>query len=151
MAGMGPAPKAPGRRARRNADTVQGVVLRFERGIAPDLPEDFPWPDATLRWWDIWKNSPHAEHFTQITWETLLTTALIHADVWAGNLDRAPELRLRESKYGATPEDMARLRMTMAEADEADARRPGAGDDKPKTAKQKYGPLGVVDGGKKTG
>lgn len=133
MAGRGPRPKNPERRVRTNSNGLAGIALRFELGSAPELPEDIPWPDQTRAWWDVWVSSPHAEHFTQITWETLLTTALIHADVWAGNLDRAPELRLREAKYGATPEDMARLRMTMAEADEADSKRPE------KSAQSRYG------------
>jgi hypothetical protein len=32
----------------------------------------------------------------------------------------APELRLRVAKFGATPEDRARLRITFAAADEAE-------------------------------
>lgn len=139
MAGRGPRPKDPSRRVRKDTSGIAGVVLRFERGKAPELPPEIPWPEQTRRWWQVWADSPHSEHFTQVTWETLLTTALIHADVWAGNLDRAPELRLREAKYGATPEDMARLRMTMAEADEADSKRKPAG-----SAKEKYGPLKAV-------
>lgn len=142
MAGRGPRPKSPEKRARRDSSGITGLVLRFERGVAPALPDEFPWPEQTRRWWNIWEESPHAEHFTQITWETLLTTALIHAQVWAGDMSMASELRLREAKYGATPEDMARLRMTMAEADEADAKRsktPTGAD-----ARQAYGPLRSV-------
>ena len=36
----------------------------------------------------------------------------------------AAELRLRVAKFGATPEDRARLRIQFAQADEADSKRP---------------------------
>lgn len=123
MAGRGPAPKAKERRARSNADGP-GRVVPFQRHDQPDLPANtIPWPDRTLEWWDGWRNSPLAHDFTWSDWEFLLDTALIHADVWGNyNLDRMPELRLRVAKFGATPEDRARLRITFADADEKETR-----------------------------
>ena len=48
-------------------------------------------------------------------------TALLHAQFWKGDVKLASELRLREAKYGFTPEDRARLRMQFALAPGAEA------------------------------
>lgn len=125
MAGRGPAPKPNGRRARRNVDTSPTTILRFEEAEQPDLPEGFPWPEETIRWWQMWRDSPQSEHFGSTDWSFLLDTAILHANLWGnGDTTVLPELRIRVAKFGATPEDRARLRMQFAEADEADAKRP---------------------------
>lgn len=128
MAGRGSAPKSAGRRARRNQDATPTTILRFEEAPQPELvelPGGEEWCPATRAWWRMWGECPQAEHFSVTDWDFLMDTALIHNDVWGYlNLDRLPELRLRVAKFGATPEDRARLRMQFAEADEADARRP---------------------------
>lgn len=128
MAGRGPAPKAPGRRARRNQDGHAVTSIRFERASQPELPE-LPdgqvWPEATRRWWAMWAESPLSDTFGVTDWDFLLDTALLHARVWAEGLAGvstpfAAELRIRVAKFGATPEDRARLRIQFAEADERD-------------------------------
>lgn len=134
MAGYGPAPKDPSRRARKNKDPQPQTILRFEKAEAPDLPsfeiekdgalQEWSWPARTLEWWETWKASPQAEHFSSTDWQFLLDSALIHARFWMGDLSQAAELRLRVAKFGATMEDRARLRMQFAQADEADSRRP---------------------------
>lgn len=124
MAGMGPAPKPKGRRARRNADSVPTTILRFQEADQPPLPEGQPWPDETIAWWSMWAESPQAEHFGSTDWEFLKDTALLHAMLWGnGDTSVLAELRIRVAKFGATPEDRARLRMQFAEADERDSRR----------------------------
>lgn len=143
MAGRGPAPKDPGRRVRRNADSVPVVVLPARYEAQPALPDLFPWPERTRQWWQMWATAPQAELFTQTDWDFLLDTALIHADIWGNwNLDRMPELRLRVAKFGATPEDRARLRIQFAAADEADEKRsrPQIG----AAARERRGPLTAV-------
>lgn len=129
MAGMGPAPKDPRRRARSNVDIIPTTLLRFEQAVQPELPAApewlGEWPPATRRWWEMWRGSAQAENLTVTDWDFLLDTALLHAQVWAeGKLSMMAELRLRVAKFGATPEDRARLRMQFAAADEADANRP---------------------------
>ncbi|MER7169156.1 hypothetical protein ABT336_24230 [Micromonospora sp. NPDC000207] len=141
MAGRGPAPKDPGKRARRNADPVPTTTIRFERGEQPDLPGDYLWPEQTRVWWANWSRAPQAEHFMQTDWDFLLDTALIHAELWAGNAAVAGELRLRVSKVGSTAEDRARLRISFAEADERDAARPAGS-----AARERYGSLRAVAG-----
>lgn len=155
MAGNGPAPKDPNRRARRNKDAIQQTVLRFERAEAPELPEfrierdgelvEFVWPERTREWWQMWVDSPQAEHFGSSDWQYLLDTALIHARLWRGDLSAAAELRLRVAAFGATPADRARLRMVFAEADDADGGRGRSGGP---SARERYGQLRMLPGGK---
>lgn len=122
MSGKGPAPKPADQRRRRNQDPVGTKVLQRREFVPPDLPEGFPWPERTQQWWLMWQRSPQAAHFTETDWDSLLDTALIHADVWGNyNLDRLPELRLRVAKFGATTEDRDRLRMKFVDAEEPPA------------------------------
>ena len=147
MAGRGAAPKDPGRRARANKDPVPQTVLRFEQAEPPDLPTlqvmqdgelvEHAWPARTLDWWEMWKASPQAEHFSSTDWDFLLDTAVVHSRLWSGEMSAAGELRLRVAKFGATPEDRARLRMQFAQADEADGKRP----DGPRSARERRGTL----------
>ena len=155
MAGRGPAPKDPAKRARTNADPMGLRVYTAEPASQPELPtfdvqvEDdgelisqaFVWPEATRRWWATWGAEPLAQDFTATDWDFLLDTALLHAKVWgAGDLKLLPELRLRVSKMGATGEDRARLRVSYAAADEADEKRA-----RPKSsARDRRGPLKAV-------
>jgi len=152
MSGVGPAPKDPSKRARRNKDPQAQTILRFEKAEAPELPDfkvrndagrlvKFRWPERTCEWWAKWVASPQAEHFSTTDWEELLTTALIHARVWSGEVALSAELRLRVAKFGATMEDRARLRMQFAQADEADEGRGSSGVD---AAKERYARLRVL-------
>lgn len=140
---MGPAPKDPSKRVRRNKDTVASTVLRFEESEQPELPDftvesevdgelvsrPFVWPELTRQWWSDLGETPQAEHLGSTDWAFLLDTALLHAAVWGrGEMKYLPELRLRVAKIGATPEDRARLRMQFAQADEADSKRRPAGE-----------------------
>lgn len=152
MAGRGPAPKDPSKRARRNADPVGMRVIQADPVKQPALPvlylpgvdgkkKRFSWPEATKRWWQMWGESPLAEEFTANDWSELLDTALLHAQFWSGDTKVAGELRLRVAKFGATPEDRARLRIQFAAADEADEKRarPASG-----SARERRGPLRAV-------
>ena len=124
MAGRGFAPKDPSRRARRNADPAPSQVLRFKPAAQPELPGGVVvWPKRTRQWWDMWGSAAQSDLFSCTDWDFLLDTALIHAAVWSGDLGHAAELRLRVSKFGATPEDRARLRMVFAKAEGKDAAR----------------------------
>lgn len=143
MAGHGPAPKDPRRRARVNADPIPTTLLRSEAAAQPPLPRApnwlGPWPAQTRRWWAVWGASPQAEHFSSTDWDFLLDTALLHATVWAGEVKQLPELRLRVAKLGATMEDRARLRMQFAQADELDAKRPPSS-----SSRERFGDLRVM-------
>ena len=110
------------------------VVAEDGQTRGPDLPDGFNWPEQTQKWWETWRNSPQSQALTDTDWDFLLDTALLHAELWAGNGSVAAELRLRVAKFGATPEDRMRLRMQITEPGEAPAAKP----------KSRYGHLRAV-------
>lgn len=147
MAGIGPAPKDPARLAGHGAAKSRGAQMRVITATPvaqPALPKfnlqvevdgelvsrSFVWPERTRDWWKMWADSPLSAEFTSTDWSELLDTALLHARFWGGDVKVAAELRLRVAKFGATPEDRARLRIQFAAADEADEKR---GKSKPKS------------------
>lgn len=151
MAGRGPAPKPAERRARQNKAPEMRVIVA-QPMPQPDLPtfeveEDgelvaFMWPARTREWWQMWGESPLAAEFTATDWSELMDTALLHARFWRGNASLAGELRLRVAKFGATPEDRARLRITFAQADEAEDKR---GTRQTAGARRRYNGLKLAD------
>jgi len=85
------------------------------------------WHPMTQRWWTAWRRSAQARVMSPTAWESLLSTALLHHQLWAhGRTELAGEIRLREAKHGATLEDQQRLRMQVLPAS---AREQAAGDD----------------------
>lgn len=151
MAGRGPAPKDPNRRARVNKDPIPLRVITADPVEQPELPEfdlqveidgamisqRFEWPERTRDWWQMWAESPLSAEFTSTDWSELLDTAVLHARFWRGDVKLASELRLRVAKFGATPEDRARLRIQFAQADEAEEKRHRPGG----SARERRGPL----------
>jgi hypothetical protein len=115
MAGRGPAPKNPDERRRRNAGPEIRVVAPTGEIRGPELPDSFEWPAATREWWHTWRGSAQASTFTDTDWSFLLDTAVLHAEFWLGDRSVAAELRLRAAKFGATPEDRARLKIEVGE------------------------------------
>ena len=154
MAGMGPAPKQTGRKV-GNHKAQQMTTIEFVPGEQPELPEEINWPKRTQEWWAMWAESPLSKTFGQTDWDFLLDTAILHAAYWMGDMSAAAELRIRVAKFGATPEDRARLRIQFAEADERDVRNKGANpkaDDEPKNARARYGNVTKAEfGNKRTG
>ena len=73
-------------------------------------------------------------------WSELEACAVLHHEYMRKRtFTLASELRLRMGKFGGTPEDRARLRITLADADEKDAKRPVRGG-----TSQRYGDLHVL-------
>lgn len=148
MAGRGPAPKDPSVRARRNKPPAAERIIEVTPDEQPQLPELMPsgdpWPAQTVSWWQMWAKSPLSSHFTSTDWSELLDTAVLHGAYWSGSISVAAELRQRVAKFGATPEDRARLRIQFAVADkseaEAAAKKPPA-PAKPKGEKKGDDPL----------
>lgn len=134
MAGRGPAPKPPERRAHRRPDPVGTTVVEFVEFAQPPLdPAVYDWPDHTITWWESWGRSPMAPLFGESDWRFLADTALIHALAYESARNAATtgskvevslfsELRLRVAKFGATMEDRARLRIVFADADVREAK-----------------------------
>lgn len=150
MAGHGPPPKDPSARARQNAEPIPTREIRFQPGKQPALPSRMPggfaWPPRTRAWWKMWAESALAETFTANDWSELLDTAVLHGEFWSGDSKVAGELRLRVAKFGATPEDRARLRIIFVEADTKES-APSA----PDRSRARYSGLRVVDGATASG
>ena len=115
MAGRGFPPKDADQRRRRNADGELKIVHQDGESRGPDLPDDVDWPDATRAWWETWRKSAQAATFTDTDWSFLLDTAVLHMEFWDGDRSVAAELRLRAAKFGATPEDRARLKIEVGD------------------------------------
>lgn len=125
MAGMGPAPKDPSQRARRNKDVVGTIRLPFQPYTPPDLPAGIEWHPVTARLWDVWRESPMSKIMGETDWAYLLDTMLMHNAMWSkGRWEFAAEVRLRLAQFGATPLDRMRLRIQWADADQKDATVP---------------------------
>lgn len=140
MAGRGPAPKPADKRAGHSKDPIALRIVQAVVAAKPELPEfevertyrvdgdaftemvPFVWPAPTLSWWAMLDDHPLSAEFTDMDWSYLLDTAMLHAEFWRGNTKHAPELRLREAKYGFTPEDRLRLRLQFAQTDEAESK-----------------------------
>lgn len=154
MAGRGPAPKDPSQRLRRNASPAPLRIYPAQKTEQPSLPPLYlpdedgklvrtPWPAATKRWWETWGNEPMAEDFRPTDWDFLIDTALLHAAYWRGETKLGAEIRLRVAKLGATAEDRARLRITYANADEAEEKRSAKKRDE-QSSRARRGPLRAV-------
>ena len=120
-----------GHGAAKSRDAVLRIipVQPVSQPPLPDIEiegEPFEWPDITRQWWDMWASSPLSADFTDTDWSELRDTAMLHARFWAGDHKVAPELRLRVAKFGATPEDRARLRIQFATADHVEQRGAGS-------------------------
>jgi hypothetical protein len=102
------------------------VVVPDDVVRGPELPETHDWPDQTRLWWQHWRESPQAVIFTPLDWSFLLDTALLHAELWLGDLSVEGELRLRVAKFGATAEDRRRLGLTIGEPAGHSKPRPSA-------------------------
>lgn len=148
MAGPGALPKPVSSRARRNKDhTTTSTTLVRQLAEQPPLPDGFmlegetlPWPARTVEWWEMWGGSAQATQFTAADWDFLMDTATLHARFWLGHVSVAAELRLRVAKFGQTPEDRARLRITFVDADQAEAKH-----DRTVTQSPKYDDLVATD------
>ena len=141
MAGRGPAPKDPSQRARRNKDPHPTTYLTFIKGEAPELPSEIDWHPRAREWWKTWTESAQVEIMTSVDWQFMMITAFLVHQFWCnGHWTLAAEIRLREAKMGATPEDRARLRIQFADADEKDAKRPDGAIDNARRA-SRYGQL----------
>lgn len=127
MPGRGPAPAESHTRARNDKQTIQLVSDGKKRGpILPPLTVNgkrTTWHPRTKAWWEAWRTSPQAlRMMTGPDWEFLLETARIHHEFWStGRWELAAELRLREGKFGATPEDRSRLRVEIGVGMPSDA------------------------------
>lgn len=98
MAGRGTPPNS------RNAQPMGSPVA------APPLPDAEAYSERTRQWYETWVASPQAAAFTVTDWQRLAMLApLVEAYFAAPSRNLFAEIRLNESKLGATPEDRLRL------------------------------------------
>lgn len=138
MPGTGPPPSDATRLVGHGGAKARDAAMRtikVEPSPQPELPDftvqveqdgtlveqKFIWPQITRDWWDMWGNHPTAPEFSASDWSFLMDTARLHAQFWSGDAKAAAELRLRVAKFGATPEDRARLRIQFAIANQKDS------------------------------
>lgn len=85
----GPLPKPDDERQRRNKDSAHQVgprILAWDgetRG--PELPMNLPgikWSIMTIKWWDVWRNSPQAMVMLDTDWCVMLETAFLVNEFW---------------------------------------------------------------------
>lgn len=131
MAGKGFAPNTDRSKVRRpNRGGGSTEVTPDGRRRGPSLPDDVlpkgeSWHARTKAWWETWRKSAQAQTFGDTDWDFLLDTALMHHTMWSkARWEFAAELRLRAAKFGATPEDRARLKLQILEP-EKPARKSG--------------------------
>ena len=132
MPGRGKPPS--GRAIRRNRVEPRAVVKSDGKLGGPELPDGWlgvdaetgapiEWHAATKAWWENWRSSPQGTRMvTDVDWDFLLDTARMHHEYWTrGRWEFGAELRLRVAKFGATPEDRARLRFEIETTEERPA------------------------------
>ncbi|MER5365748.1 hypothetical protein [Streptomyces sp. NPDC002722] len=91
----------------RGPELPEGVL-----GVNTKTGEFSEWHPMTLAGWKTWRESAQAQTFTATEWAFLIDTALMHHSMWdKGQWTLAAEVRLRAAKFGATPEDRARLKL----------------------------------------
>lgn len=134
VAGRGPAPKDPSKRARRNRDPLGLRVVQVEPDEQPPLAELLgdlnpmtgePWQRATLVFWDQIGDFPTTANMQAAQWSSLARALMIDDAMVSGNVKLAGEARLRLAKYGIDPDDLARLRVQLVAADRAEEGTPG--------------------------
>lgn len=146
MAGRGPAPKDPTKRARRNKDPISLRVVQRDPDPQPRLEAllgktnpltDAPWTMPTLLLWEQLAEFPTTSGLQAAQWSSLARAMMIDDAMMSGMTKLAGEARLRLAKYGIDPDDLARLRVQIVAADEAEERRPA-----PRSqARRRYGDL----------
>lgn len=161
MAAPGPPPKDPSKRHPRakasKFDADRRVVVMRPNG--PDrrrklrpLPEDLlpvgtPWHPATLRWWNTWAASELMSDLPETDWMELEATARIHHEfMTSGKFTLAGELRSRMAKFGATPEDRMKLRISIVSAEEAERKANKPSPSASASARDRYKGLGEKTG-----
>jgi hypothetical protein len=139
MAGRGPAPKPLHRRAHQAKDAIPTRVVELTPASPQRLPNDLlepgeVWHPATKRWWKRWCESPLSATWTTVDWSEFEACAVLHHQYMRKRtFTLASELRLRMAKFGATPEDRARLRIIDADADRRESERPA-----PQSSRERY-------------
>ena len=118
------------------------MIIQDGQKHGHDLPSSRKWPAETLAWWETWRTCALASTFIDTDWSFLLDTAVLHAQFWSGNQSVAAELRIRVAKFGATPEDRARLKVEVGDPNKSVVSKQV----QPKSSRQRDRLLKAVEG-----
>lgn len=78
------------------------------------LPEGESWHPQTVAWWEAMRRWPLLKTQPDLSWNYLVDTAYMHHRMWVdGNMKLAAEVRIRQAKFGVTPEDQMRLKIKV--------------------------------------
>ena len=133
MAGNGPPPKDPAKRARANKDPIPLRVVHIEPARQPALIDaigelnpatEMPWTSGTLLLWDALGEIPTTSNLVSAQWLLLARAMILDDALLAGSLSAASEARLQLAKFGIAPDDVARLRIQFATAETVEAAAP---------------------------
>lgn len=153
MAGMGPPPKRPGTRQRRNR-TVAGALLPAagRSSPAPPLPDRpcpcdemeecaacggsgvLPWLSIVVDQWETAWASPMAVEWLRSDVHGLFIVADLWDQYWRGDKDKAGEIRLQEQRFGLSSLDRRRLQWEIEKVEQAQKRRPATAKPKGRAA-----------------
>lgn len=131
MPGMGPPPKHPSQRRRRNADVAMTRLPQKRTGRIPPWPlDDDPEPAELTLWKDLWRRPPsvlweRAGCFTEVA-----QYARLMVKAATGRVDASAEARQIGDRLGLTPLALLRLRCEVATDEVSDQRADKA--DRPK-------------------
>ncbi|WP_341856421.1 hypothetical protein [Brachybacterium sp. GPGPB12] len=81
------------------------------------------WHPSTLVLWRNLGDFPSLEAMQGAQWAVLARAMMLDDAFMRGELKHAAELRPQPQKFGIAPDDVARLRIVFAQADEADSKR----------------------------
>ena len=122
MAGMGPPPKHPDQRVRRNTSKLTQLPAEGRQGRAPKWPFADSTPTERKLWGELWRTPQavmwdrthaHREVAAYVRWSLLAET---------GDIKAAPEARQLSDRLGLTPLALRRLEWEIV-ADEVTAKR----------------------------
>ncbi|MGW5773098.1 phage terminase small subunit [Streptomyces longwoodensis] len=115
----GPKPKenAQRRNKHEHAQTLSSSTTEG-RALPPGLGIKTA---GARRFWKTWATSPQATQWLETDWAELEITAKLVDSFYQGDTKVAGEIRQRVSKWGATTEDRARLRMSVEDQDPGEA------------------------------
>lgn len=131
MAGMGPPPKNPRTRARRNASPGAAQLAADAKAAeVPALPQigRRTWHPMTVEWWNDTWTDPMSAEFARSDKHGLFMLAELVDAFWklsATNPKRpklATEIRMQGQRFGLSPLDRRRLQWEIERGEDAEER-----------------------------
>lgn len=129
MAGVGRAPKPEyastrghkGQSGMRVVEITPAKQPTFKRTFGDVNPgTGLPYQDLTVQLWRALKDFPTTQNMLEAQWSLLASAVMLQDAVWAGEFKWAGEARQQFAKYGITPDDVLRRRITISVAESSE-------------------------------